>query len=69
MLKKRLGTSCDLEDTNNEEFDSENLATEESTWQVSDFESSDDDFEKDWTKLEVDCFNDSFENMKTQKCQ
>ena len=55
--------------TNDQDFDSENLITEKSAWQVSDFESSDVDFEEDWTKLKMDCFNYSFENTKTQKCQ
>ena len=56
------GSKRDWEDTNSEEntknqyFDSENLLTKDSVRQVSDFEFSDDDFEKDWTKLKVDCF-------------
>ena len=56
------GNLGDWEDTNNEEntnnqdFDSENLVTEESAWQVSDFESSDDHFEEGWTKLKMGCF-------------
>ena len=47
------GNLGDCEDTNNEEnainqdFDSENLVTDESAWDMSDSESSDDDFDED----------------------
>ena len=68
-IEENLGDCEDTnneENTNNQDFDSENLVIEESAWEVSDFESSDDHFEEDWTKLKI---NDLFENMKTQKRQ